>query len=111
MYSTSRATSPAGSLPQQRQGPSLPSCAWQTVTLNQHAVNWAARLRTDEHAANAHCPITSGLVATVDRRLDAQPVGAIALVYNPAYSAGYALDLYCANIEDGCPTPMMSGRD
>ena len=51
----------------------------------------------------------------MDRRLDAQPGGAVAPVYNPAYSAAFALDPYYADMEDApeghhCSAPALSSE-
>jgi hypothetical protein len=44
----------------------------------------------------------------MDRRLDAQVRGALAPVYNAAYSAAYALDPFYADVEDESDSPFCS---
>jgi hypothetical protein len=93
--------------------PHLVDCHLALITLRKHVVVWSNKFRTSGLAAEAPCPFTGRAVATVDRRLDAQVRGALAPVYNAAYSAAYALDPFYADVEDEsdgpfCSAPTMS---
>ena len=95
--------------------PHLADCHVTLLALRKHVVDWSARFRTEGLAASAQCPVTSRALTTMDRRLDAQPGGAVAPVYNPAYSAAFALDPYYADMDetpDGhhCSAPALSSE-
>ena len=95
--------------------PHMADCHVTLLALRKHVVDWSANYCDIDLALGAVCPVTSRALATLDRRLDAQPGGMIAPMYNPAYSASYALELYYADIELGldgpfCSAPALSAK-
>jgi hypothetical protein len=76
----------------------LADCHVALITLREHVVQWTAKYSKEGREASSDCLVTGRALATIDRRLKVQPGGALAPVYNPAYSAAYALDPYYADI-------------
>jgi hypothetical protein len=80
--------------------PHLADCHVTLLALRKHVEDWSSKYRTSELGDSDGCPVTDRAITTMDRRLDAQPGGAVAPVYNPAYSAAFVLDPYYADVDE-----------
>lgn len=90
--------------------PHLSECHEALILLRKHVEAWVTK-HQEQGEANAMCPL-SRAVPTMDRRLNAQPGGMVAPVYNAAYSAAYAVDPFYAEVEETpsgpfCCAPIM----
>jgi hypothetical protein len=79
--------------------PHLADCHVTLLALHKHVEDWSSKYRTSELGDSDGCPVTDRTITTMDCRLDAQPGGAVAPVYTPAYSAAFVLDPYCAEVD------------
>jgi hypothetical protein len=73
---------------------------------------WTAKHREEGLKADDPSPTTGRALPTMDRRLLGPPGGAVAPVYNAAYSAAFALDPFFADVEQMthgsfCCAPML----
>lgn len=77
--------------------PMLAECHVVLMQLEQYVHSWAQKHKTASGSERSE--VTGRAVETFERRLDTSPGGAMAPVYNPAYTAAYALDPFHAEVD------------